>query len=154
MAFQKPQFGKPRLSKLTKTMWFLFLIYDVLNWPYVMPCLKTSLWPVLSYRRINSHNKGLDVWTHHVHVDAVGVGPRVLEILLQPLSERVWDLVESDELFHTEHLRVVPRRSRIQPLDDGRDVPKNAGVHQSWRGQDSGTQMKANARYISLRRPI
>ncbi len=74
-------------------------------------------------------------WTHHVHVDAVGVGPRVLEVLLQPLSERVWDLVEPDELFHTEHLRVVPRRSRIQPLDDGGDVPKNAGVHQSWRGQ-------------------
>lgn len=72
----------------------------------------------------------------------------MLEILLQPLSEWVWDLVESDELFHTEHLRVVPRRSRIQPLDDGRNVPKDAGVHQSWREQDSGTQMKANARYI------
>lgn len=86
--------------------------------------------------------------THHVHVDAVGVGPRVLEILLQSLSERVWDLVESDELFHAEHLHVVPRRSRIQPLDDGRNVPKNAGVHQSWRGQDRVTQMKANARYI------
>lgn len=36
---------------------------------------------------------------YRVHVDAVGVGPGVLEILLQPLPQRVGDLVETDELL-------------------------------------------------------
>lgn len=36
---------------------------------------------------------------YRVHVDTVGVGPGVLEILLQPLPQRVGDLVEPDELL-------------------------------------------------------
>src|SRR4029434_628388 len=35
---------------------------------------------------------------HRVHVDAVGVGPGVLEVLLEPLPQWVGDLVEADEL--------------------------------------------------------
>lgn len=37
--------------------------------------------------------------SYHIHVDAVGVRPGVLEVLLQPLPQWVWDLVEADEFF-------------------------------------------------------
>jgi len=43
----------------------------------------------------------------HVHVDAVGVGPGVLEALLEALAERVGDLVEADEFFDFKHLGLV-----------------------------------------------
>lgn len=69
--------------------------------------------------------------THSIHVDAVGVGPGVLEVLLQTLPQATGNLVEADELFDAQHLRVVPRRARVEPLDDGRNVAKDAGVHQS-----------------------
>lgn len=71
--------------------------------------------------------------SYHIHVDAVGVRPSVLEVLLQPLSEGVGDLMEADEFFDSQHLEVIPGRARVQPLDDGRHVPEDAGVHQSWR---------------------
>lgn len=45
--------------------------------------------------------------THSIHVDAVCVGPGVLEVLLQPLSQSSWDLMETDELFDPQHLGVV-----------------------------------------------
>lgn len=77
--------------------------------------------------------KKLTSHTHRVHVDAVSVRPRVLEILLQSLPERIRDLVEADELFDPEHLHVISRCTWIQPLDDGRNVPEDAGVHQRWR---------------------
>lgn len=68
---------------------------------------------------------------HGIHVDAVGVGPGVLEVLLQPLPQRVGYLVEADELPDAQHLGVVARRARIEALDDGRNVAEDAGVHQS-----------------------
>jgi len=69
------------------------------------------------------------LFSYHIHVDAVGVGPGVLEVLLQPLPQRVRDLVETDEFFDPEHLEVIPGRTGVQPLDDGGHVPKDAGVH-------------------------
>lgn len=48
--------------------------------------------------------------THSIHVNAVGVGPGMLEILFQPLPERVGDLVETDELPDSQHLGVVAGR--------------------------------------------
>ena len=57
--------------------------------------------------------------TYSVHVDAVGVRPGVLKVLLQPLAQSPRDLVEADELFDAEHLGVVTCRARVQPLDDG-----------------------------------
>ncbi len=57
--------------------------------------------------------------THGVHVDAVGVGPGVLEIFLQSLAQRVGDLMEADELSHPQHLSVITSRPGVQPLDDG-----------------------------------
>ena len=39
----------------------------------------------------------------HVHVDAVGVGPSMLEVLLQPLLQGVGYLVELVELPHPLH---------------------------------------------------
>lgn len=55
----------------------------------------------------------------------------MLEILLQPLAKAARDLVESEKLFHSQHLGVVAGRARVQPLDDGGHVPKYAGVHES-----------------------
>lgn len=43
----------------------------------------------------------------------------MLEVLFQALPQRVWDLVEADELLDTQHLRVVARSARVQALDDG-----------------------------------
>lgn len=69
--------------------------------------------------------------TYGVHVDPVGVGPFVLEVLLQPLPQRVGNLVEADELPNSDHLGVIARRPGVQPLDNGRHVPEDAGIHQS-----------------------
>ena len=44
----------------------------------------------------------------HVHVDAVGVGPGMLEVFLQSLFQRVWYLVKLVELSHSLHGRMVP----------------------------------------------
>ena len=55
---------------------------------------------------------------HHVHVDAVRVGPRVLEAFLEPLPERILDLMEANKLFHLDHLRLVARCAAVQPLYD------------------------------------
>lgn len=43
----------------------------------------------------------------------------MLEVLFQALPQRVWDLVEADELLDTQHLSVVARSARVQALDDG-----------------------------------
>lgn len=81
-----------------------------------------------------THTEWVDVGhTHSVHVDAIGVGPGMLEVLLQPLPQRVGDLVEPDELPHAQHLGVVAGRPGVQTLDDGRDVSKDTGVHQGWK---------------------
>ena len=69
---------------------------------------------------------------HRIHVDAVGVGPGVLEVLLQALPQGVGNLVEADELLDPQHLRVVASRARVQALDDGRHVAEDAGVHEGW----------------------
>lgn len=58
MAFQKTQLGNPGLANWQKQCDF----NKDLNWPYIKPSLKTSLCPVLSYWRINSHN--IKVWKH------------------------------------------------------------------------------------------
>lgn len=57
--------------------------------------------------------------TYGVHVDPIGVGPFVLEVLLQSLPQRVWNLVEADELPNSDHLGVIARCPRVQPLDNG-----------------------------------
>lgn len=67
--------------------------------------------------------------SYHIHVDAVSVRPSVLEVLLQPLPQWVWDLVEADEFFDPQHLEVIPGCTWIQPLDDGGHISKDAGVH-------------------------
>lgn len=43
----------------------------------------------------------------------------MLEVLFQPLAKATWDLVESDELFDSQHLGVVACCARVQTLDDG-----------------------------------
>ena len=66
---------------------------------------------------------------YHVHVDAVGVGPRVLEDLLQPQPQREGNFVEANELFHLLHLGVIARRARVEALDDGAHVTEDTRVH-------------------------
>ena len=56
----------------------------------------------------------------------------MLEVLLEPLPQWVGDLVEADELLDLLHLGVIAGRAAVEPLDDGTDVAKDAGVHQGW----------------------
>ena len=68
-----------------------------------------------------------------VHVDSVRVRPSVLKVLLQPLTKRIRDLMESDELSNSKHLRVVSCCAAVKPLNDRRDVTEDTGIHQSWK---------------------
>lgn len=68
--------------------------------------------------------------TYSIHVNAIGVGPGMLKVLLQPLTKVAWDLVEADEFFDSQHLGVVACSARIQPLDDGWHISKYAGIHE------------------------
>lgn len=54
----------------------------------------------------------------------------MLEIFLQPLPQGWWYLVETDELFDPQQLRVVARGSRIKTLYDCRDISEYAGIHE------------------------
>lgn len=81
------------------------------------------------------HLGGLNVNIYRVHINSVSVGPWVLEILLQPLPQWIGNLVKADELFDPQHLSMVASRARVQSLNDGRDIPKNTGIHESWNGQ-------------------
>ena len=54
----------------------------------------------------------------------------MLEVLFQSLTERVWNLVEADELFDLLHLSMVARRAGVQSLDDGAHITEDAGIHQ------------------------
>lgn len=90
--------------------------------------------------------QALRAGTHSVHVYAVGVGPGVLEVFLQPLAQGIGDLVEADELPDPQHLGVVPSRPRVQTLDDGRNIPKDAGVHQCY-----GLERRRRARHQGTR---
>ncbi|UYV61481.1 hypothetical protein LAZ67_1005011 [Cordylochernes scorpioides] len=72
--------------------------------------------------------------------------PGMLEVLLEPLPQRVGHLVEADELLDPEQLRVVPGRAGVQPLDDGRYVPEYTGVHQGWTVKSDDIA----ARYLNL----
>lgn len=67
--------------------------------------------------------------TYHVHVNAIGVCPCMLEVFLQSLPQRVWDLMKADELLHSQHLHVVPCGSRVESLDYCGYISKNASVH-------------------------
>lgn len=86
--------------------------------------------------------------THSVHVDAVGVGPGVLEILLQPLPEWVGDLVEADKFPDSQHLGVVAGGARVQPLDDGRHVPEDAGIHEGWRREEFESERRKGEQQV------
>lgn len=67
--------------------------------------------------------------SYSIHVNAICVGPGMLKVLLQPLAKATRDLVKADELFHSQHLGVVTSCTCVQSLDDGRHIPKYAGVH-------------------------
>ena len=68
--------------------------------------------------------------THHVHVDTVGVGPCVLEVFFEALTEGVGDDVEANELLYLLHLRVVACGAGVETLNDRRNVAKNTRIHE------------------------
>ena len=70
--------------------------------------------------------------------DKLSAGEAILylKVFLQPLLERVRDLVELVELAHPLHGRVVSGGARVQPLNDCAHVAKDARVHQSCREHD------------------
>lgn len=65
------------------------------------------------------HAAGNVTHTYRVHVNPISVRPFVLEVLLKSLSQRVWNLVEADELTNSYHLSVIAGCPRVQPLDYG-----------------------------------
>ena len=67
---------------------------------------------------------------YHIHVNAVGVRPSMLEVLLEALTERIRDLMEANELFNLLHLCMVAGCARVQPLYNGTHVPKDTGIHE------------------------
>lgn len=77
-----------------------------------------------------------------VHVDSVRVRPSVLKVLLQPLTKRIRDLMESDELSNSKHLRVVSCCTAVKPLNDRRDVTEDTGIHQSWKERGGEREKK------------
>lgn len=66
--------------------------------------------------------------THVVHIDAFGVGPRVLERFLQSAGEGLGDVVKVDEVLHALHLFVIFVRPLVHAQHDGRYVAKNGGA--------------------------
>lgn len=66
-----------------------------------------------------------------IHVDAVGVGPRMLKIFFQALSQRIRNLMEPYEFSHAQHLRMISSCSGVKPLNNSRNVTEDAGVHES-----------------------
>lgn len=84
-----------------------------------------------------------------VHVDSVRVRPSVLKILLQPLTKRIRDLMESDELSNSKHLRVVSCCTAVKPLNDGRDVTEDTGIHQSWKERGREREKKKKKRRVN-----
>lgn len=81
-----------------------------------------------------------------VHVDSVRVRPSVLKVLLQPLTKRIRDLMESDELSNSKHLRVVSCCAAVKPLNDRRDVTEDTGIHQSWKERGREREKKKKRR--------
>lgn len=57
--------------------------------------------------------------TYGIHVNPISVRPLMLEVFLKSLSQRVWNLVEADELPNSYHLSVIAGCARVQPLDYG-----------------------------------
>lgn len=78
-------------------------------------------------------------FSYSIHVDAVCVGPGMLEVLLQPLSQTSWDLMETYELLDPQHLGVVAGRAWVKSLNDGWYVSEYTGIHQSCMEQKAET---------------
>jgi len=55
--------------------------------------------------------------TYSVHINAIGVGPGMLEIFLQSLPQISRYLMEADELFNPQQLGVIACCSRVKPLN-------------------------------------
>lgn len=84
---------------------------------------------------------------HHylVGVDAAVDSPRGLEVLQHALLEWAGQAVHSDEILEVLHAAVVERASGVHALDDGCDVPKHHGVHQSCGGAATHSASEAIA---------
>ena len=64
------------------------------------------------------------VKTYHVHVDAIGVRPVVLEALLQAGAERLGDVVEGHKVLDALQLLVQLVAALVHAQHDGRHVPE------------------------------
>ena len=88
---------------------------------------KTSTSTAGACRRL--HRSETTSATYHVHINAISDGPGVLEVVLDALAQRVWDLVEANELLDPHDVGVVARRARVEALDDGAHVTEDTRVH-------------------------
>ncbi len=84
--------------------------------------------------------------TYPVHVDAVGVGPRVLIGLDEAVGERLGDVVEVDELLDGGLHLVVLLRALVESQHDRGDVPEDGGRHQGCdEERDGGRRVTASS---------
>lgn len=58
-----------------------------------------------------------------------------LEVFFKTLTQGIGNLMKPDEFLYAEHLRVVPGCAGIQALNDGRNVTKDAGIHEGCLGR-------------------
>jgi hypothetical protein len=56
----------------------------------------------------------------------------MLEVLFEALSQRIRDLMKSNELFDSMHLRLVASRAAVDTLNDGAHVTEYECVHESF----------------------
>ena len=66
---------------------------------------------------------------HLVDVDALVEAPHGLEVVLHPLSQLLWDLIDGKEVLQVSPLGLVEGATQVQPLNDGGHVAEDCGVH-------------------------
>ena len=74
--------------------------------------------------KMSHHNRGTDL----LHVNPISVGPHVVGVVLDSMPQGTGNLVKPDEFSNLLHLRVITRRSRVQPRYDGSYITKYSSV--------------------------
>ena len=66
--------------------------------------------------------------TNLLHVYPISVRPHVVGVVLDSMPQGTGNLVKPDEFSNLLHLRVITRRSRVQPRYDGSYITKYGSV--------------------------
>jgi len=74
----------------------------------------------------------------------------MLEVLFKALTERVWNLVKSDEFLDLLHLCVIACGAGVEALDDGAHVTEYARIHQRWSTQNADSFYAVSEKNVPL----